>query len=95
MWMGKMEGIAWAGGGLWRLQVNIVDMLVTLSANPETMNEVICDLGKRHVTYGVASHHVPVMKQVKSSSFVSTQGFMKAECYIVKLEALPGSMAEI
>jgi hypothetical protein len=26
--------------------------------------QVIKDLGKRHVTYGVASHHVPVMKQV-------------------------------
>jgi hypothetical protein len=36
MWMGKMERVAWAGGGLWRLQVNIVGMLVTLSANPET-----------------------------------------------------------
>ena len=52
------------------MQVNIVGMLVTLSANPETVDEVICDLGKRHVTYGVASHHVPVMKQVGRSSFV-------------------------
>ena len=25
---------------------------------------MIRDLGKKHVTYGVASHHVPVMKQV-------------------------------
>jgi hypothetical protein len=47
------------------------------------------------VTYGVESHHVLVMKQVRSSSFVSTQGFMKAECCIVKLEALPVSMAEV
>ena len=50
-------------------QVNIVGMLVTLSANPETVDEVIRDLGKRHVTYGVASHHVPVMKQVPCSCF--------------------------
>ena len=50
--------------------MNIVGMLVTLSANPETVDEVICDLGKRHVTYGVASHHVPVMKQVGRSNFV-------------------------
>ncbi len=51
--------------GIRGLQGNIVGMLVTLSANPETVDEVICDLGKRHVTYGVASHHVPVMKQVR------------------------------
>ena len=39
---------------------------VSLSARPETVDEVVRDLGKKHVTYGVASHHVPVMKQVTS-----------------------------
>mmetsp|Transcript_52367 Transcript_52367/g.109238 ORF Transcript_52367/g.109238 Transcript_52367/m.109238 type:complete len:504 (+) Transcript_52367:153-1664(+) len=43
--------------------VNIVAMLVSLSSHPETVDGVIRDLGKKHVTYGVASHHVPVMKQ--------------------------------
>ena len=56
-----------------KLQVNIVGMLVTLSANPETVDEVIRDLGKRHVTYGVASHHVPVMKQVVLTHRIATR----------------------
>eukprot|EP00292_Cryptomonas_paramecium_P005357 CAMPEP_0113671936 /NCGR_PEP_ID=MMETSP0038_2-20120614/5972_1 /TAXON_ID=2898 /ORGANISM="Cryptomonas paramecium" /LENGTH=425 /DNA_ID=CAMNT_0000588125 /DNA_START=203 /DNA_END=1478 /DNA_ORIENTATION=+ /assembly_acc=CAM_ASM_000170 len=43
--------------------VGIVGALVALSAHPETVDEVVRDLGRRHVTYGVASHHVPVMKQ--------------------------------
>ena len=32
------------------------------------VRQVIKDLGKRHVTYGVASHHVPVMKQASGLS---------------------------
>jgi hypothetical protein len=39
---------------------------VSLSAHPETVDEAVQDLGKKHVTYGVASHHVPVMKQVRT-----------------------------
>ncbi len=42
--------------------------VVSVSYNPVFTKpifwQVIKDLGKRHVTYGVASHHVPVMKQV-------------------------------
>ena len=40
--------------------VSIVGLLVSVSSSPATLDEVMVDVGVRHVTYGVAPHHLPV-----------------------------------
>ena len=40
--------------------VNIVGLLISISASPTILVEIMRDVGVRHVVYGVAPHHLPV-----------------------------------
>ncbi len=40
--------------------VSIVGLVISVSASPTTMADVMRDVGVRHVVYGVAPHHLPV-----------------------------------
>jgi hypothetical protein len=42
--------------------VNIVGLLISISASPTTLVEIMRDVGVRHVIYGVAPHHLPVRR---------------------------------
>ena len=42
---------------------NIVSTIVMLSSHPESLHSIVKALARRHVSYGVRGHHVPIMKQ--------------------------------
>jgi len=54
--------------------VNIVGLLVSVSASPGAMDALMREAGVRHVVYGVASHHVTVMCKAILSTLETALG---------------------
>ena len=53
--------------------VSIVGLVVSVSASPTTMADVMRDVGVRHVVYGVAPHHLPVRRPRRQRSITREQ----------------------